>query len=140
DGKKEPPVAEWEGWGERSAANLFAAIEGRRTIALNRFIYALGIRQVGEATAKLLARHYLSLARWQAAMVQAAEERAKAPPEAKKPEDVGPAYAELCSIEQIGMSSADDLCLFFAEPHNLKVLKALEKELTVEEAAGVAAK
>ena len=131
---KEPPLAEWEGWGERSAANLFAAIEARRSIALNRFIYALGIRQVGEATAKLLARHYLSLKRWQQAMLQAAEERAKAP-EARKPEEVGPAYAELCSIEQIGMSSADDLCLFFAEPHNLQVLKELEAELAVEDAA-----
>jgi len=139
DKQQDPPLAEWEGWGERSAANLFAAIEARRTIALNRFIYALGIRQVGEATAKLLARHYLSLKRWQAAMMQAAEERAKAPPEAKKPEDIGPAYAELCSIEQIGMSSADDLCLFFAEPHNLAVLQALERELKVEDAAGVAA-
>ena len=139
DGQTEPPVAEWEGWGERSAANLFAAIEARRTIALNRFIYALGIRQVGEATAKLLARHYLSLKRWQAAMTQAAEERAKAPPEAKKTEEIGPAYAELCSIEQIGMSSADDLCLFFAEPHNLAVLQALELELSVEDAAGLAA-
>ena len=139
DGQKEAPLAQWEGWGERSAANLFAAVEARRTIALNRFIYALGIRQVGEATAKLLARHYLSLKRWQEAMLSAASERAAAP-EARKPEEVGPAYAELCSIEQIGLSSADDLCRFFAEPHNLAVLKALEKELTVEEAAGGAAK
>ena len=54
-----------EGWGESSVENLLDAIEARRTIPLDRFIYALGIRQVGEATAKLLARHYHSLEEWQ---------------------------------------------------------------------------
>ena len=52
---------EREGWGEQSVANLLRAIETRRTIPLDRFIYALGIRQVGEATAKLLARNYGTL-------------------------------------------------------------------------------
>src|SRR5258706_16274853 len=51
-----------DGWGRQSVANLLRAIEARRTIALDRFIYALGIRQVGEATARLLARPYGSLA------------------------------------------------------------------------------
>jgi len=128
------PLRAWEGWGEKSAQRLFEAIEARRSIALQRFIYALGIRQVGEATAKLLARHYLSLRRWQDAMLRAARERAAAP-DARKPEEVGPAYAELCSIEQIGTSVADDLCRFFGEPHNLQVLRELEAALTVEDAA-----
>ena len=138
DAESLTPLRAWEGWGEKSAQKLFEAIEARRRISLQRFIYALGIRQVGEATAKLLARHYLSLKRWQAEMLQAVEERAAAP-DARKPEEVGPAYAALCSIEQIGTSVADDICLFFAEPHNLQVLRDLEAALTVEDAAPAAA-
>ncbi|MBT7758826.1 MAG: NAD-dependent DNA ligase LigA, partial [Rhodospirillaceae bacterium] len=68
---REVPLEALDGWGEKSATNLFAAIEARRIIALDRLIYSLGIRQVGQATAKQLARHYGSLANWHAAMCQA---------------------------------------------------------------------
>ena len=57
-----------EGWGELSAAKLVAAIDSRRRISLDRFINALGIPQVGQATARLLARHYRSLAHWREEM------------------------------------------------------------------------
>ena len=120
-----------EGWGKQSVANLLSAIEDRRTVPLDRFIYALGIRQVGQATAKLLARSYGTLDAWRSAMQQAFEER-KAAPEAHKPELVGENYAELCNIEGIGMSVADDLVFFFGEDHNLEVLRGLEAELTIE--------
>ncbi|HKP26214.1 MAG TPA: NAD-dependent DNA ligase LigA [Dongiaceae bacterium] len=110
-----------EGWGESSVKNLLDAIEARRTIPLDRFIYALGIRQVGEATAKLLARHYHSLEEWQAAMLAAAKDRE------------GAAYQDLNNIDQIGESVAGDILDFFEEKHNLEALKALAKELTVEE-------
>src|SRR4029079_16614068 len=63
-----------EGWGEKSVERLLHAIEARRRIALDRFIFALGIRQVGEATAKLLARHYRDLPTWRAAMEAAAKD------------------------------------------------------------------
>jgi DNA ligase (NAD+) len=116
-----------EGWGESSVKNLLDAIEARRTIPLDRFIYALGIRQVGEATAKLLARHYHSLEEWQAAMLAAAKDRE------------GAAYQDLNNIDQIGESVAGDILDFFEEKHNLEALKALAKELTVEEAQAVAA-
>ncbi|WP_366553982.1 NAD-dependent DNA ligase LigA [Aquibaculum sediminis] len=119
------------GWGARSAEKLFEAIEVRRRVGLDRFIYALGIRQVGQATARLLARSFGSLAAWQAAMKQAAAER-QAHPEARKPEEVGEAYAELCNLSGIGLSMADDICAFFGEPHNLQVLEELEVRLTVE--------
>ncbi len=109
-----------EGWGERSVENLLAAIEARRTIPLDRFIYALGIRQVGEATAKLLARRYGSLAAWSRAM------------RALGSEDGGDeAYAELTAIDGIGPSVAEDLAGFFAEPHNQAVLDELEREVRV---------
>ena len=126
-----------EGWGDQSVDNLFAAIEERRTVPLHRLIYALGIRQVGEATAKLLARQYGSLAAWRAAMEQVALER-EAQPDATKPEDIGEAYAELCSVDQIGLNMADDLAAFFGEPHNRTVLDDLTVELTVEDAEAIA--
>ena len=134
DGTSEPPLREWEGWGERSAGKLFQAIEARRRIPLERFVYALGIRQVGQATARLLARSYGTLERWHEAMRKVAEER-KAAPEASKPEQVGEAFAELCNLSGIGLSMADDLAAFFSEQHNLEVLEALEQRLEVEPAA-----
>ncbi|MCY4310739.1 MAG: NAD-dependent DNA ligase LigA, partial [Rhodospirillaceae bacterium] len=126
-----------EGWGEQSVDNLLAVIEDRRTIPLHRFIYALGVRQVGEATAKLLARQYGSLQAWRSAMEQVAAERAMAK-HAVKAEDVGEAYAELCSIDQVGLALADDLVAFFDEPHNLSVLDDLAEEVIVEDAEVVA--
>ncbi|MSO54090.1 MAG: NAD-dependent DNA ligase LigA [Rhodospirillales bacterium] len=109
-----------EGWGEKSVEKLFAAIESRRQIALPRVIYALGIRQVGQATARLLAKHYLTFDRWREAMAAAIE------PESD-------AHAELDSIDGIGPSVAGDIAAFFAEPKNRKLLDALAEILTVED-------
>src|SRR3546814_8641825 len=64
-------------------------------------------------------------------MRAAYDERAKAP-EARKAGEVGEHFAELCNIEGIGVSVADDLVFFFGEEHNLKVLDDLEQELTIE--------
>ncbi len=125
-------LAEWEGWGARSVEKLLAAVEARKNIAFDRFIYALGIPQVGQATARWIARHYLTLERWRAAMVAAAAERAAHPDEHRHPEEVGEAYAELCDIQGIGMSMADDIAGFFAEPQNLDILDALGEILTLE--------
>ena len=135
DAMREPKLHELEGWGEKSATNLFAAIEARRTIPLERLIYALGIRQIGQATAKQLARHYGSFGQWQAAMRQAKDERTANRTEMKKPETVGEAYAALCDIDGIGISMADDMVEFFAEPHNVAAIEALGDRLIVEEAA-----
>ncbi|GEO80492.1 NAD-dependent DNA ligase LigA [Pararhodospirillum oryzae] len=102
-----------DGWGPKSVANLFAALNARRAgVSLERFIYALGIPQVGEATARLLARHYGSLEAWRQAMTEAGDE-------------THPAFATLVGIEGIGPSMARDLVEFFAEPHNVQVLDAL---------------
>jgi DNA ligase (NAD+) len=107
-----------EGWGEVSAAKLVAAIDDRRRIALDRFINALGIPQVGQATARLLARHYRSFAHWRAEM------------EAAGPED-SPARAGLVDVHGIGADMAADIIGFFAEAHNRTILDDLEHELTV---------
>lgn len=115
----ETPLQEREGWGEKSVENLFAAIEARRSIPFDRFIYALGIRQVGQATARLLARNYASLEHLQEAMAQALDETSDA-------------YQELTNIDQIGKAVAKDLIGFFAEDHNQAVLKDLASLLTIE--------
>ncbi len=122
-----------EGWGEQSVDNLLQAIEGRRSISLERLIYSLGIRQIGQATARLLARQYGGLDTWCTAMTAAANERAQNPEETKKPELVGDTYAELCNIDQIGISVADDLVSFFAEHQNQGVLSDLAEVLDVED-------
>ncbi len=111
-------ITKREGWGEVSAKKLVAAIDERRRIALDRFINALGIPQVGQATARLLARHYRSIANWRSEM-QAAQD-----PESE-------ARAGLLDIHGIGEEMATDLIGFFAEPHNRAVLDDLSRELTV---------
>ena len=101
-----------DGWGPKSAENLFAAIRERRTIGLDRFIYALGIRQVGQATARLLAEHYGSLEALRSAMDAAQD------PESE-------AYRDLVNINDVGASVARDILAFFHEDHNRQVLDEL---------------
>jgi DNA ligase (NAD+) len=123
---KQDQLLKREGWGKQSVENLLNAIDDRNTIALERFIYALGIRQVGQATAKLLARTYGSLDAWSAAMNQAGDRESEA-------------YLSLIDIDGIGPSMADDILAFFAEPQNREILDQLDKLLTVEDALVVEA-
>jgi len=109
-----------EGWGGKSVDNLLAAIGQRRTITLDRFIYALGIRQVGQATARLLAKQYSSLSAWRAAMTAAEDPDSDA-------------YRDLVDIDGIGPAVAADITAFFAEPHNRQVLDDLQSQLDVED-------
>ncbi|MEE8516234.1 MAG: NAD-dependent DNA ligase LigA [Alphaproteobacteria bacterium] len=110
-----------EGWGSQSVDNLFKAIAERRRITLERLIYALGIRQVGQATARLLARQYVSFDAWRATMADIA-----------KGDGAGiEARDDLVNIDGIGPSMADDLAAFFNEPHNTDVLDALARDLVV---------
>ncbi len=109
-----------EGWGKTSAEKLFAAIEARRAVRLDRFIYALGIRHVGEITARLLARSYGGIEKFRNAMVAAAADRQ------------GEAYAELDNIEGIGPAVAEAIADFFAEPHNVAVVDELLREVRPE--------
>ncbi len=131
-GKHRNKLAEREGWGDLSVDNLLKAIERRRTIAFARFVYALGIPQVGHTTAGWIARHYQTLDQWRDQMKDAVKERARHPDERKKPEVIGEAYADLCNIQGIGMTMADDIVGFFAEAHNNQILNDLAKELTLQ--------
>ena len=111
-------IAGREGWGEVSANKLIAAIGARRRIALDRFINALGIPQVGQATARLLARHYRSFDAWRREMEAAQDE-------------ASPAFAGLLDVHGIGADMAADIVGFFAEPHNRDLLADLTREVEV---------
>jgi DNA ligase (NAD+) len=117
----EQEIAAREGWGALSARNLSRAIEQRRVISLERFIYALGIRRIGSANAKLLARHYHSFATWRAQMQAAVAIGSEA-------------RSDLGSILGIGPAIAEELAEFFAEPRNVAVVDELAGMLTIEDA------
>jgi DNA ligase (NAD+) len=121
---KKLKLEEQEGYGATSARNLFSAIDARREIELNRLIYALGIRHVGETNAKLLARHYGSIEALQEAAVEAQ------PPTEKK--DKGnDAWQDMNAIEGIGDVVAEAVVEFFQEPHNRKALGHLLEHIAV---------
>ena len=103
-----------EGWGKKSVEKLFQAITLKKKISLPRFIYALGIRQVGTATALLLARHYGTFAKFKQEMEN---------------KETGP----LVSIDGIGASMATDIVEFFQEQHNQEIINRLLERITVEE-------
>jgi DNA ligase (NAD+) len=114
-------LAEKKGFGARSVENLFKAIEARRRIPLDRFIYALGIRHIGETTARDLAKALRTLDAFRSAALAAA----------RGGKD-GDAYQELDNIEGIGATVVDALVDFFSEPHNLEALGDLLAEVEVE--------
>jgi len=114
-----PQLEGREGWKDKSIQNLLAAIEVKRTIDMPRFIFALGIRHVGQATARLLAKQYGDMASLRQALFEARIIGSEA-------------LEELLSIDGIGKAMADDLVGFFAEPHNIVVLDDLLDNVTVE--------
>ncbi len=122
DARSTKKLMDREGYGTTSVRNLFAAIDARRTIALARFIFALGIRHVGEGNAKLLARHYGTVEAFRAAMIAAGEG-----------ED-SEAYRDLNGIEGVGTVVANALVEFFKEPHSVKAVDDLLGEITVQPA------
>ncbi len=110
-------IENFEGFGRVSVANLFAAIEARREIALNRFIFALGIRHVGETNAVRLARSFETF--------DALRETARhASPESE-------ARQRINDIDGIGDAVAEAVADFFVEPHNERALDALLAEVRI---------
>ena len=103
-----------EGWGKKSVSNLFEAIRKARQVTLQKFIYSLGIRQVGTATAYLIAKHYHTFANFMNAMV-------------------GQDLELLVSIDGIGAAMAKDIVEFFKEEHNLEVIENLLKVIEIED-------
>jgi DNA ligase (NAD+) len=118
---REIRLEEHEGYGETSVRNLFNAIESRRAIALDRFIYALGIRHVGETTALALARGYGS---WQSfhdagLKVAAGDEEA---------------IAEMDALDQIGDTVIESVKAYFGEKHNRGIVERLTGEVRILDA------
>ncbi len=111
-----------EGWGETSVGNLFAAIEARRRIPLDRFIYGLGVRHIGESTAVTLARGYGSARAFLAAMDKVAGREDEA-------------MAELDALDQIGEAVIEAAAAYFAEDHNRRIVQNLVAQLRIEDAA-----
>ncbi|MEH2495934.1 DNA ligase (NAD+) [Bradyrhizobium sp. AZCC 1678] len=109
-------LEEIEGYGETSVRNLFAAIENRRRISLERFIYALGMRHVGETTALALARGYGSWDAFHDACLKVA----------KGDEDT---IAEMDALDQIGDTVIKSVAAYFGESHNRGIVERLVKEL-----------
>ncbi|MGA8695229.1 MAG: NAD-dependent DNA ligase LigA [Xanthobacteraceae bacterium] len=111
-----------EGFGETSVRNLFAAISARREIALERFIYALGIRHVGETTAVALARGYGTWQAFHEACLKLAKDE----------QDV---RSDMDALDQIGDTVIDSLRDYFGEAHNRRRVERLAKEVNIREAA-----
>jgi DNA ligase (NAD+) len=114
-------LEEIEGYGETSVRNLFAAIEGRRHIALERFIYALGMRQVGETTALALARGYGSWEAFHDACLKVARGDEEA-------------IAEMDALDQIGDTVIASIAAYFSESHNRGIVERLKELVEVDDA------
>jgi DNA ligase (NAD+) len=115
-------LRERNGYGETSVANLTAAIEARRKIPLERFIYGLGVRHVGETTALVMARGYGDAATFLDAMSKVA---------GRDPE----AVAELDAFDQVGGAVIEACAAFFSEDHNRRMVEALVRELDIQPTA-----
>ncbi len=111
-----------EGWGEKSASNLFAAIAERRSIPLDRLIFGLGIRHVGETSARLLARHYGAWTRFRAAMEAAREHE-------------GSDWDDLNAIDGVGPVMAAALVDYFHEARNRAAIDRLVAHLDIGDVA-----
>jgi DNA ligase (NAD+) len=115
---KKIKLEDYEGFGETSVRNLFGAINTRREIALERFIYALGIRHIGETTAQALARGYGT---WEA-FHDAARAVAKGDAEAREDMD---------ALDQIGDTVIDAIASYFGESHNVKMVERLTEHVRI---------
>ena len=118
---REIRLEEQEGFGELSVRNLFASISARRRISLERFIYALGMRHVGETTARALARGYGS---WNALHDSCLEVAAG---------DID-ARTEMDNLDQIGATVIDSIAAYFAEEHNRGIVERLTAHLSILDA------
>ncbi len=108
----------WDGWGQTSASNLFAAINERRKLDFDRFLYALGIRHIGRGNANLIANHYLEFEKFRTHIDLASE--------------IGsPARKDLMDIDGVGPGQVEALTRFFSEAENRKIVDNLLAQIDV---------
>ena len=110
-----------DGWGDKSAQNLFAAIDDKRTIGFGRLLFGLGIRHVGEAAGNLIAARYGNWAEFTQAMDQAQDQTSDA-------------YADLIAIDGVGQVMAQSLLLAFAPGAERDGIDRLVTHLTIQDA------
>ncbi len=115
----ETPIEQQEGWGKKSADNLFAAINKRRTLPLHRFVNALGIPLIGAQTAKVLAKRFETIEALLTVMEKGYDPASKA-------------YQQLIEIDGIGEQMVTALTHFYHEAHNRTIVDALLQHVTVE--------
>lgn len=113
------PLQHHEGWGKQSTHNLFESINLRRTIDLDRFIYALGIRHIGRVTARLLAEHYGTFESWWTSMKEACHKKSTA-------------YSQLVALNGIGEIVATSITNFVEEPQNDQEVESLVPHLNIK--------
>lgn len=123
----ENPLCKKIGWGEKSVQNLFAAINEKRKVALEKFIYAIGIRHVGETTSKLLAQHFISYRNFIESMLLLANLDTQALAE-------NHVYHDLVSLDGIGEKMTQALVDYFRDQRNLAMVLDVEAELQIEDA------
>ena len=109
-----------EGFGELSVLKLINSIDSKKTITLDKLIYSLGIRQIGETSAKILSYHYNSYKKFCLEMINSRD-------------PLSNSYQNLISIDQIGKSSADDLIQYFNSEQNLNMLDKLLKYIEIQD-------
>ncbi len=102
-----PPIQQWEGWGEKSVAKLFSAINRTKSVALDRLIYGLGIQKVGQSVAKVLAKEYVSMTNF---INEAADSEN---------------YEKLLNIDGLGQDIVDSLFSYFSDQDNMVMIKEL---------------
>ena len=112
------PIQKWEGWGDLSVRNLMQAISARRNIEFDRFLFALGVRYLGQQTAKLFARHYADFETFITAMDKAINGDELA-------------VAELIDIDGVGEKMAETFFRFFRDTENRRIISNLAAELTI---------
>ncbi len=113
----ENPLSKKLGWGEKSTENLFFSINQKRKIPLEKFIYAIGIRHVGETTSKLLAQHFTSYPNFKKAMLNSSNQDQQ----------------EFIALDGIGEKMAQAILDYFRDERNLKMMLDLENELQIED-------
>jgi DNA ligase (NAD+) len=106
------PLQDRKGWGVKSANNLFRAINDKKQISFDRFLYALGIRYIGETTTKIFARKYRAFNKFMNSAIAIKDKESRA-------------FEEFINISGVGKTAGNAIVDFFGEEHNIKIIKEL---------------
>jgi DNA ligase (NAD+) len=120
-----PPISQKDGWGEKSAENLFFAINQRRTISLDKFIYAIGIRHIGQSNAKVIAAHFISYQNFKEKITTIINKKDNLQDNSD--------YQDLITIDGIGEKIVKGIIAYFCNLKNLEMLNKLEAEVKIED-------